>query len=147
MLRHIEEGSRSVGVFRGRSQRPRLLNVNKRLTRPRKRGPGLVNEEDHAPVPPGGKLWRRAIASRPAAERSACCQEGRPRPQEARCVECVMNENDACLETCCSCYINLLLDGMNHCPSNGRPDTSEPAPFRLMMACGAICVANGPTPC
>jgi hypothetical protein len=43
-----------------------------------------------------------------------------------------------CIETCLSCYKTGLATGMNHCLASGGKHT-EPAHFRLMMACAEMC--------
>ena len=50
-----------------------------------------------------------------------------------------MNEQmTRCIETCLSCYKTCLATAMNHCLEAGGKHT-EPAHFRLMMACAEIC--------
>ena len=43
-----------------------------------------------------------------------------------------------CIETCLSCYRVCLGTAMTHCLETGGKHT-EPAHFRLMMACAEIC--------
>jgi hypothetical protein len=47
-------------------------------------------------------------------------------------------EMSRCIEVCLECYKVCLGTGMNHCLETGGKHT-EPAHFRLMMACAEMC--------
>lgn len=50
----------------------------------------------------------------------------------------VSQEMQACIDECLRCYQTCLGMAMNHCLQVGGTHT-EPAHFRLMMACAEIC--------
>lgn len=50
----------------------------------------------------------------------------------------ISKEMQACIDECLSCYQTCIGMAMTHCLEAGGQHT-EPAHFRLMMACGEIC--------
>ncbi|MEK9285607.1 MULTISPECIES: plasmid stabilization protein [unclassified Bradyrhizobium] len=67
---HIEEGYENRGVPDKEAERRAWATVNKETHGGKKRGSGRDTEEDRSSSRKGGSLGGKAVASRPAAERS-----------------------------------------------------------------------------
>jgi hypothetical protein len=69
-VRHIEKGYETRGVSEKDAERRAWATVNAETHGGKKSGSGRGRSENHAPSRKGGRLGRKASATRPAAERS-----------------------------------------------------------------------------
>jgi len=72
---HIEEGYEKRGVPEDEAERRAWATVNKESGGGKKSGSGRGKPETHVSSRRGGKLGGKAVAARPAAERSASARK------------------------------------------------------------------------